>query len=230
MLLETTIQELISTPDDTHTTEDTEALQTLSRSIGSLPCTCHLSDQPSSALNQRIEKLYPRLNRTAAHVFYGQPVPMVEQEDIAQEMALRIIERVNQLPGRLDQTDAYLMIDAVRCAGNRACSNEIMYSKYVKPENALSKGNDDEDEDPVNWEEFYNTSQPSIEDTIEKRMMLETIKKRVKELSPECQQLITFAIIGYSDTEIASKLGVSKAAISQRRDTIRRNLESVVNK
>lgn len=61
-------------------------------------------------------------------------------------------------------------------------------------------------------------------------MMLEAIKKRVQELSPECQQLIAFAIIGYSDAEIANKLGVSRAAISQRRDTIRRNLESMLER
>jgi hypothetical protein len=102
--------------------------------------------QSVNQLSTRLERLLPRIRNTAGRVFTTQPVNgLVEFDDIMQSMAIRIIERAMQIPNLLDQTDAFIMIDATRNAGWRVCKSEASYAKRVTPDSAFNLCDEDDD-------------------------------------------------------------------------------------
>jgi RNA polymerase sigma factor (sigma-70 family) len=179
----------------------------------------------TSPINAKIESLTRRIHNAAVKVAASQPVPgLVDPDDIAQEMALRMLERAAQITDLAEQSDAYLMIDAIKNAGWHTCQKEVTYLKYVEPEPMVSS---DDDEDAESLLEFIPSQERDPEQIVIERQMVGDILLAMRNLSEPSRKLIVLSATGLS--EIARKLGVSKAAISQRRNTIRKNLADLAD-
>lgn len=175
----------------------------------------------STEMKERTAELFPRILATARIVHNNQPVQgLVEYDDIVQEMALRILERAEQIPDLNEQTNAYLMIDACRNAGYRMCNKEITYLKYVDAETVA----DSDDESEISIFEIIPSKSTDPEDALIQKEIADELRSRISTMSPECQQFIALAVQGYTDAEIARKLEVSKSAICQRRKTVSKHL------
>lgn len=175
-------------------------------------------------IKKRTEELFPRILATARIVYKTQPIQdLVQYDDIVQEMALRILERAEQIPDLNEQTDAYLMIDACRNAGYRICNKEITYLKYVGAETVVES----DDESEISIFEIIPSQTADPEDALIQKEIADELRDRISTMSPECQQFIALAVQGYTDTEIARKLEVSKSAICQRHKTVSKHLVGI---
>lgn len=174
--------------------------------------------QMNYSISEKIIELQPRIWSAACRVFSSQPIPgLVEMEDIQQNMNLRILERAAQIPNLPEQTNAYIMNDAARNGGIRSCIKATIYMTYVQPEDILQTDNQDDEECEKTVWEFYPASELTPEKEIENRETINLIQYRAMKLSEEIQEVLILSLNGYSDSEIAKKLGVSRSAICQRR-------------
>lgn len=183
----------------------------------------------SPDLVSRTNDLLPRMKYAAASIYSSQPVPgLVQFDDIMQTMALRIIERAKQIPDLLEQTDAYIMIDATRNAGYRICNSEAIYLQHVTTEDIYPVTSDEEESQTTIFEvipsEVMNPEEAAIE-----HQLAEALGEAIKNLTPGCREVVALSAAGLTDTQIAMRLGVSKSAISQRRALIRKNLKQFLS-
>jgi len=174
-----------------------------------------------TAVNARLLSLLPRIQSTAKCL---DTAPDIELGDLVNNMCLRIMERAQSIPGSLEQKDAYLVIDAYYNTMHLRESAQV-YRKYNQSEMVVIE--DEDEQDPVSFFETIATSEINPEDALVYSEMADEIRERVQQLSPECVELIRYSVSGLNDSQIAEKVGVSKAAISQRRITIRKALAGI---
>lgn len=171
-----------------------------------------------TAVNARLVSLLPRIQKVA---HYLDTVPDVHYDDLVSNMCLRILERAKSIPTVLDQKDAYLVIDAFQNTMHLRESAHV-YRKYNHQEMMVEV-----EDEPVSFFETVASNDQNPEDALVYSEMADEIRERVRQLSPECVELIKFSISGLTDAQIAEATGVSKSAISQRRNTIRKALAGI---
>jgi len=177
--------------------------------------------------NQIIEQLFPRIQRAAGRVFSEQIVPMVEKDDIAQAMALRALERARNIPGFAEQKPAYIMTDIVQNGGKRLCEKERTYSRYVAPDSPLTNEDENGPEPEMLIQDRSISLETDPENAVTQGEFITHLISRIKEMTPECQQVIALAMKGLNDADIARELNVTRSAISHRRETARKHLGTI---
>lgn len=177
----------------------------------------------SSAAADRVASLFPVLQRKSYQIDSN-----VDPDDLAQDMALRMMERALAEPSRLDQKDAYLVNDAFLNGGCHSARRVRTYSKYVDPHVLVT----DECRDEIDDDLFGDNPNFSITEIIpvseeddpetaaERSDTIDAILDVVRGLSESNRAVVRMLVLGYSEAEIAAELGVSRPAISQRKDTI----------
>lgn len=167
-------------------------------------------------MNQKLIDLQPRITRSAAY----NETDRTSADDIAQEIYLDILERAAKNPSLYEQTDAYILWQSVRNGGGHAVRSETRYAAHLQSVSAAA----DEDGEEMDWYEVTPGSSPDPAEAAELDETLAEIIEGIYKLSPENKQIVSMLYLGYSESEIAAKLGVSRPAITQRKATIRKQL------
>jgi RNA polymerase sigma factor (sigma-70 family) len=175
----------------------------------------------SKKIASRLERLQPRITKTAKYIH----APGLESDDLEQIMALRILERAAQIHDLENQSDSYLMQDAYRNGGLKAAIKDTIYTKYVDSEDALQPADDENEFDGLDFTEIIPSKYMSVEDTIIIREETRQIEKAIKDMNPKYKTVVRLLVVGYSESEIAAYMGVTKSAISQRKAVLRKTLQ-----
>jgi len=182
--------------------------------------------QPDPRLDSRITSLFPRLNRIARYLAH--PGLEYTADDLYQEMALTILDRSAGDSTFLDQRDGYLLQCASWDARNVAAKGRT-YNRLVAAEWFLavrSAAADDGDE--ISLLELFADPDLTPEEHYLQTEQLEELAAAAASLSPSNQKIVGLIAIGYNWAEIADQLGVSRSAVSQRKNIIARQLSTVV--
>lgn len=160
-------------------------------------------------IHDRLTDLTPRMLTYARAIPPGE----LEPDDLYQEMALAIVERSQKDPRFLEQQDAYVTQFGTWRAKHAA---ERGYRQAART-TPLEDGEADM---------YCLVSDPSEdpEEAAEQAEALDELVEMVLELTPENQSVVKLIYLGYSESEIATRLHISRPAVSQRKRTIARLL------
>lgn len=137
----------------------------------------------------------------------------LEAEDIYQDMVVGLLEQAHKDPSFPKQTKSYICAKAGFLAMHAVRAKNI-YRRYVESVSAKPQ-----EADQVHIDSFTSQSinpEKAVEQAEEAFRILDAIKR----LSARDQAIVKMAYVGLSNAEIANKLGVSRAAITQRRAAI----------
>lgn len=160
-------------------------------------------------IHDRLTDLTPRMLAYARTI----QSPELDADDLYQEMALAIVERDQRDPAFLDQQDAYLTQYGTWQAKHAAEKSYSYHGHVTQLEDAAGMYcllGDDPDADPVQAAETAET--------------IDELLEMVQALDPKNQQVVRLLYCGYSESEIARELHISRPAVSQRKRTIARAL------
>lgn len=151
----------------------------------------------------------------------------VQVDDIQQTAYLHVLEREQATPDYQQQhTVSYVTTGAIWQAKHRTTRAQRIYRKHVgELDNRRSYDNDDSGDESMDWEEIT----PGRAPTPEEAAIIHEILEGIKQLSPKNQQVVRLIYAGYSQTEIAHKLGVSPAAVAWQLGSIRNKLNALFN-
>lgn len=172
--------------------------------------------------SDRFTELTPRLQRKAAVLAHLNNEHAAD--DLFQEMAVSYINRTARDPKFTAQKDAYIANELTWDAQNVAEKGRV-YNRYMDSEHIFS----DDDGDEISSFELIASSAPNPEDAYIETETLEALSEAILSLTPENQQIVKMIYLGYSQVEIAVKMGISKPAITQRKATIARVLSQVAS-
>ena len=162
----------------------------------------------------RLVELLPAINRRAA--FVGSHT--LTADDVAQEMALSILERAAKTPNLENQKDAYILNAAYLHGGINAARHErLCHENHVADAVVACDSSNDDDGEPE-----FNIFVPADSDVTPEDALIhsEAIEITMSKLSPSNRKLVAMLYIGYSETEIAKALHISRPAVSQRKRVI----------
>lgn len=151
-------------------------------------------------MNGIVVRLYPRL-ASAARRLNNTTSRVVDNDDLTQAMAVALLEHT------------YLNVDGycVRFAKHRAVDRlraDSTYRRYVCPMPQVLG----EDGDMLNFDDFMPARGRSPEEELIAREEREELLRR---LTPSQNRVLALLAGGYTKSEIAEKLGVSRPRISQ---------------
>jgi RNA polymerase sigma factor (sigma-70 family) len=169
-------------------------------------------------LNTVLENLEERLN----YASYRYCASGLEPQDVKQNMVLAIIEQAEIEPDFLDQKPAYIFQKAVWKGAQRQIDYGVAYNKYVGD---LERRTDKLEEyiEPI---ELVVSEEPTPEQDALEKETLNHLLTAIRDLEEKDQTIIAMTYQGYKGKEIAKKLGVTSATISQHRKAIRLQLET----
>ena len=124
-------------------------------------------------------------------------------------------------PTFCEQTDSYIIWDAVHSGGKRAARKSRTYGKYVDAEPQIAANDDDEDMD---WVDSLADTSGNPEELFIESEEIDNLSAAISALSPDNKKIVTMLYQGYSQNEISEALGIGKSAVSQRKATIERQL------
>lgn len=133
---------------------------------------------------------------------YGQTY---DSGDLYQEMALAIIERSTTDPSFLGQTPSYVVSYGAYKGKDTVKRERVIGSRTVSED--ILENFEDYSEDPASFFEEYQAAVRVLD--------------ALKRLSPTQQTIVKMVYLGYSQKEISQELGISAAAVSQYRNSIR---------
>jgi hypothetical protein len=165
----------------------------------------------TAKISDRISELTPKLASYSR--FIGYQSPELTDEDIFQGMALSLIEKDQNDPAFCEQKDSYLK----QCAfweGMHLVEPTHAYDRHVQEESVLFEQIPDEAGDPARIAE-------------DNELMSEIIDL-VSQMSAENIAIVKLFFLGYGTGEIASKMGISSAAVSQRKNTVFGNMRKAL--
>ena len=185
-----------------------------------------MQPQPTPLIHTRITDLTPRLMAYARFVHSIQ----LDLPDVQQEMFLALLEKDRKQPAFASQTDAYLVRYALwmaQHAAEKTWTYDSHVARTVNQTREAHNGRAQPDRDYSSDEIiFYDlTPDPDAADpaeVTEQRETLEALLSAVQEMSPSNQTLVKMIYLGYSESEIAEHLGISRPAVTQRKATIAR--------
>lgn len=160
----------------------------------------------------RIQSINSKLLRKACCL----ATPAVDADDMYQTIIMGLLEKF-QGEDLTDKTDSYILHQA-EWIGQHARRHERIYGKYVESEEII--GND-EDGEISSFETFE--AEFDVEEIIiskERRKALDAVR------NPENRKIIWLFMVGYSKSEIADQMKISRPSISQRFKVIARQLQN----
>ena len=165
-------------------------------------------------IHQRIQSLTPRLIAKSHFI----PSDHLEPDDLQQEMFIALLEKAQAAPGFAEQKDAYLVRYATWMA-KHAAERTWTYSSHVESQTLSLAGED---------EVFDNFSDDNADPAylVEQSEELEEMLSRLQDLSPENRTVVKMIYLGYTESEIATELGISRPAVTQRKRTIARAISA----
>lgn len=159
---------------------------------------------------KRIEDLQPVLGYKANYICNSvNPEPFIEQCDIEQEMAIALLERARRDEAFCEQASTYL----AKLAEWRGLNAALRTKGHVDAAISLDT---QEYAGQAEFAELIPDSTMSPEDSAVQAETIEELLEMVED-DPRGAQMVRMFYLGYSETEIAGELGVSQAAISQRK-------------
>jgi RNA polymerase sigma factor (sigma-70 family) len=175
----------------------------------------------STTRNQRIENLSRRIRRVSRYQQFQTSI--LDHDDVEQEMALRVLEHAESHPNYLEQTDAYILKDAYY-AGLQSRRKEVVYMSYVHEEDDITAVRPSDDDMDMEVFELIPAEEITPEEAAIMREEIKKIEKAVANLSPTNQIIVKMLLEGYSESEIADELKISRPAVSQHKQTIIRQM------
>lgn len=167
--------------------------------------------ETSTNVLQTVVRLYPKLQGIARRV--ADTAAGYEPEDVYQDMTLALVEREKQEPTFLEQKDAYILSHCSWNGRHKAAAGRV-YGKYNEPENLKY--------------ELVSDKAAGPEDEAETRELLAGLKNVIEGLSLKDKKILSLLMIDYSPADIARRLNVSRSAICQRLQRIRKTLASAI--
>lgn len=125
--------------------------------------------------------------------------------DLYQEMALAIIERSTTDPAFLGQTPSYVVSYGAYKGKDTVKRERVIASRTISED--MLENFEDYSEDPASFFEEYQAAVRVLD--------------ALKRLSKTQQTIVKMVYLGYSQKEISQELGISAAAVSQYRSSIR---------
>ena len=168
---------------------------------------------------EKIEKLTPTLSHKAQ--FLALASPEDDADDMFQEMVLQVIEHSEKDSNFCEQTDNYIIWDAVHTGGKGAARKSRTYGKYVDAEPQIAANDDDED---MGWVDSLADTSGNPEELFIESEEIDNLSAAISALSPDNQRIVTMLYQGYNQNEISEALGIGKSAVSQRKATIERQM------
>lgn len=168
----------------------------------------------SVSISDRINTLLPKLQIAALKIGGAS-----EYEDVYQSMIVSLIDRADEAPEFAQQSDAYLM----QFATWRGQNLGVTYRKHIQEDCIFSN---DEDDETTSLVEMSAITLTTPEDLLVEDETAVELLDLVASLTPENQKIVKMLYAGYSKTEIAASMGISKPAVSQRVATIGKQFSS----
>lgn len=165
-----------------------------------------------------LENILPKVKQVALSFSNGDPC---RGDDIFSQACLYIVGR-----GFENEKPAFIL-KQVAWQAYAYCDSEKAYNRRVdtiKANSVVDRAGDD----IYDYTEVLADNSTSVEDQIAEREQAEAIAEAVEALDPKAQQMIRLLRQGHSFAEIAAKLDVSRSAVSQKMDTIRKYLALAV--
>lgn len=174
-----------------------------------------------AAASTRVAALYPAIQRKAAYLAGD----LLDADDVAQDMSLRILERAAVDPSRLNQTDAYLLGDAWNNQ-RHALRSAVTESRRLTDAALVDDTSDDEEGGGMFITVIDETADP--ETAAENAEVNEALYRAVLSLSPTNRKVVAMLYSGHTEVQIARTLGITRSAVSQRKTTIARALSAAL--
>lgn len=162
--------------------------------------------QKAEPMSDRVVRLYPRLIR-AARGLQNSTSRTLDADDLTQGMVITLLEH------------EYLDVDGycVKFSKKRAISrlrSDTTYRTYVAPMPTMLG----EDDEVLDYDEFLPSPSENPEDAL---IAKERRAELLARLSQVQRRVIDLLAAGYSKSEIADMLGVSRPRVSQHIETLR---------
>lgn len=177
--------------------------------------------------NDLATDLLSKIARTAR---FQPTAGIIDTDDCQQEMTLRLINRLDQDPERLNDTPSRLICDATRNGAWKAARSEWIYAKYVRGEAGLpvACADDDDDDFYPGIEDFAADPGVSPEEAVIRREHYEIYTQVIDSLTPANKILVQMLSQGESESHIAAALGISRPAVTQRKKTVEKYLKAAL--
>lgn len=146
------------------------------------------------------------LDRKIDYIAWKLSSPGMPKEDVYQEILIGLIEK-NDLYKLADQTDAYI-VKLAEWIGRNRLDASLTYNKYVDEERIFTG----DDGDEISTFELIPSEIQDLENSL---VIHEALAGVVTRATGADIRVIRLLYLGYSKSQIANELGVSKAAISQ---------------
>ena len=151
-------------------------------------------------------------------------VPDMDTDDLFQSCIAHILEREDQY---IDQRDEYILT-ACRWHLMHLLEASKVYLRWVDCEGTVNNGDDDESEEST-FDRIPSSSDfRPVEKKSEQAELAEDMLAIIKTLDPKNQQIIKLIFVGYKNSEIAEMLDISRPAVTQRLNSIREKLGSMI--
>ena len=166
-----------------------------------------------------VEALYPEIQKRAGWLAFRWGL---DADDLAQQMALRLCEKIAAQVLSPAAPDDQLLAHSVYEASH-VNAGENVYRHYVAEEIVSV--------DPEGGEVSMLDLIPdrSLAANPEARVVrienAGALARKVRQLSAENRQVVKWLLVGYKKSEIAEKLGCKRSALSHRLDTIASHLQ-----
>jgi RNA polymerase sigma factor (sigma-70 family) len=169
-----------------------------------------------SPAEEALDRLTPKLRSIAYRIAQGDPSGVLDPDDIFQEMAIVLLERSEKDPEFLNQKDAYILVTCAHNGGtHKVRSSRTHYHHYAY----TTESTDDAFDDII---DLIPSREPSPEKQVIDLEEIRAISAAYLALTPENQQVVKLLYLGDRQTEVAAVMGITPAAISQRKQVIAR--------
>jgi RNA polymerase sigma factor (sigma-70 family) len=165
---------------------------------------------------QRIGALHHRIY-SIAHRFQ---LSDQTDDDIAHYMIERLLTRCADDPSFINRDDGYWLRYA-KWMGYHLLQRTIIYNRFTSKETMIALKNSDPDELSERITDLDPEANP------EKAYELEELRKVINSLPPHNRKLAAMLMIGYTKSEVADAIGISRPAVSQRLSTIKKVLSPI---
>lgn len=169
----------------------------------------------------RLAQIEPRITQIARR-YHG--AAGLTQDDYKQHIYLKLIERCQIDPAFLDRPDPQLIKFADWRARN-LLESTTLYSDYVGEETYST----DEDGDSESDFEWIADPGPTPETSVILRERAAIIDITARSLGERRHTICRMLADGYTEAEIARRLGVSRAAVNQQKTIIRQALAQALS-
>lgn len=167
----------------------------------------------AAAFNNRLETLAPKLQHIARATVGT--LSEHDADDLYQTIVLKLIERAQQDPTFAQRSDTELLVFAQWRARHKASLGRI-YTKYVENETIHT----DDDGSEISNFELLSSDEPSPEEATIENQEISALQEAINNLAPRQRQFAILLYKGYTQTEAAAEMGISKVTAHEMKVAI----------